>query len=77
MPVRILILSLVLSSPTSYALEQPAAQGSLLKGVVILNEVGGAPVVGVSVSADGANDTATVAGGKFQLLFPGKKRGHR
>ena len=51
------------------------AQGGVLKGAVILNEVGGTPVVGVSVSADGANDTATGAGGKFRLQFPYKKVG--
>jgi hypothetical protein len=50
-------------------------QGVVLNGAVILNEVGGTPLVGVSVSADGANDTKTVAGGKFRLQFPYKKVG--
>ena len=47
----------------------------MLNGAVILNEVGGTPLVGVSVSADGANDTKTVAGGQFRLQFPYKKVG--
>lgn len=50
-------------------------QGAVLKGTVILNEVGGAPVVGVNISASGANDTTTVAGGKFTLRFPNMKSG--
>lgn len=51
------------------------AQGAVLRGVVILNEEGGTPVVGVSISANGANDTTTLAGGKFRLQFPYKKAG--
>ena len=52
-PWLLLVLSLLASSLGQLP------QGVVLNGAVILNEVGGTPLVGVSVSADGANDTKT------------------
>jgi tetratricopeptide (TPR) repeat protein len=52
------------------------AKASTLKGVVILNEAGGAPVANVVVSAvDGANPTVTKSNGTFILEFPQKRPG--
>jgi hypothetical protein len=69
--VRWLRIILLFSSFESLAL----AQGVVLHGVVILNEVGGAGVAGAGISAEGANDTQTFAGGKFDLVFRDKKVG--
>src|SRR5438874_6855331 len=50
-------------------------EAGMLKGVVVENEVGGSPVVGVVVTADGANPQITKGGGVFKLVFPDKKPG--
>ncbi len=46
-----------------------------LKGLVVVNQVGGTPAVGVQVAAAGANATATKSLGEFELGFPGKQPG--
>ena len=46
-----------------------------LKGVVLLNQVGGSPVGGVQVVADGANPTVSDSTGRFALGFPSRKPG--
>src|SRR5713226_918607 len=51
------------------------AEGSTLKGVILANELGGAPISRVQVSAVGANPTETGAAGTFSLLFPNAQPG--
>ncbi|MBB3181162.1 tetratricopeptide repeat protein [Variovorax sp. Sphag1AA] len=54
-----------------------AAPSATLKGLVVLNQEGGEPVPGVSISADDANQTTTLSNGSFVLEFakrvPGDK----
>ncbi|MBB3181160.1 tetratricopeptide repeat protein [Variovorax sp. Sphag1AA] len=54
-----------------------AAPSATLRGLVVLNQEGGEPVPGVSISADDANQTTTLSNGSFVLEFtkrvPGDK----
>ena len=52
-----------------------AARAATLKGIVLSNELGGPPIAGVEISADGANPTQTKSNGAFLLDFPRKKPG--
>jgi tetratricopeptide (TPR) repeat protein len=69
-----------LLAPTAFGLFALCATGQVqaaatLKGVVLLNQVGGSPVLGVQVVADGANPTASDSTGRFLLGFPSRKPG--
>ncbi|MEK6208967.1 MAG: tetratricopeptide repeat protein [Pseudomonadota bacterium] len=46
-----------------------------LKGVVLLNQLGGQPEANVQVAADGANPTVSDSTGGFLLAFPNRKPG--
>ncbi len=48
-----------------------------LKGVVLENGLGGAPIANVEVSASGANPTVTKSNGIFTLEFPDRHPGDR
>jgi tetratricopeptide (TPR) repeat protein len=50
-------------------------RAAALKGLVLLNRLGGPPLDGVRVNASGANQWVTKDGGRFELEFPGKKAG--
>jgi tetratricopeptide (TPR) repeat protein len=57
---------------------KPAAHGTLkgvIKGVILVNEMGGPPVARVKVSAVGAAPTETGESGNFTLQFPGRQPG--
>ena len=54
---------------------QPPLRAAALKGVVLLNRLGGPPLDGVRVNASGANQWVTRNGGRFELEFPGRKAG--
>ena len=68
MLLRIAVTSLILfaASPTVAA---------VLKGVVVENEVGGPPALGVEITSTGANPTRTSADGRFALDFPRMRPG--
>jgi tetratricopeptide (TPR) repeat protein len=52
------------------------ARAATLKGIIVLDEIGGPPVANVQISAvDGANPVASGANGTFTLDFPRKQRG--
>ena len=48
----------------------PARPAAILKGEVRVNEVGGLPVPGLPVRADGANTATSDGAGQFVLEFP-------
>ena len=54
---------------------QPPLRAAALKGLVLLNRLGGPPLDGVRVNASGANQWVIKEGGRFELEFPGKKAG--
>lgn len=56
------------------AIPKPSARATL-KGVVLANEIGGPPVVGVKVTAVGVAPTESEENGTFTLHFPGKRPG--
>lgn len=68
-------MSRVLASAAILLLACAWAQASNLKGIVVVNELGGQPIENVVVGAAGANPTATDSLGKFTLEFPGKRSG--
>jgi hypothetical protein len=47
----------------------PADAATTLKGVILINEVGGPPMANVPVAADGANPTTSESFGRFTLEF--------
>ena len=59
------------------ALTLTAEGAATLKGLLIRNEIGGAPVAGAAVGADGANPTTSTQLGAFTLDFPNRKPGER
>jgi tetratricopeptide (TPR) repeat protein len=56
------------------AAQTPRPPAAALTGIVLLNELGGAPVDDVELIARGANRTKTTQG-RFELDFPGKVAG--
>ena len=68
----VLVLSFVLG-----LLQLDGNAQAVLKGVVSRNVLGGAPLVGVSVSGEGANPQRTQVDGTFILRFLGKSPGER
>lgn len=62
-----LILSLICYS--TFTLAQNKPETTVLKGSVILNQLGGKGIDGVIISADGANQTKTNDDGGFKLVF--------
>jgi len=53
----------------------PVWAAATLKGMVVLNRAGGGPVMGVAVSAEGANQDTTRDDGRFVLVFPNHQAG--
>jgi hypothetical protein len=53
----------------------PADAATTLKGVILVNEVGGAPMANVPITADGANPTTSENFGRFTIEFPQKNPG--
>lgn len=47
-----------------------------VQGVVLLNQSGGAPIPGATLSAEGATQTVSDATGRFTLRFPHLQPGH-
>ena len=66
---RLFLIALLASLPMQGA--------ATLKGQLIRNEIGGPPIAGAEVGADGANPTVSTALGGFTLVFPEKKPGER
>jgi tetratricopeptide (TPR) repeat protein len=59
-----------------YLLASAYVQAATLKGVILANELGGAPVPNVQITTvAGANPTASLNDGTFSLQFPGKQPG--
>ena len=56
---------------------QPAYGSATLKGHLVCNRIGGAPVAGAAVAAESASPTASTTLGAFTLEFPNKKPGDR
>src|SRR5262245_46501871 len=53
-----------------------AAHGAaILRGLVLANQLGGAPVANVPIVADGANPTQSDSTGRFLLVFPKRQPG--
>ncbi len=53
------------------------AQAAELRGRIVENRLGGPPVSGVRVSAEGANPTVTSADGRFLLRFDSLNAGDK
>ena len=53
----------------------PAYGSATLKGHLVRNRIGGAPVAGAAVVAEGASPTTSTSLGAFTLEFPNKKAG--
>ena len=68
---------LLLSAALLPLLPSDARAAATLKGLLVRNEIGGAPVTGASVGADGANPSVSTPLGAFTLEFPAKKAGDR
>ena len=56
------------------ALTLTAEGAATLKGLLIRNEIGGAPVAGAAVGADGANPTTFTQLGAFTLEIPSNRK---
>ncbi len=71
-PTRLTQLSLVwlCASHTT-----PAWAEADVHGVVLLNQAGGTPMVGVSISAEGVQTVSTNSSGQFHLKFSNLKPG--
>lgn len=52
-----------------------ASAQAVLKGQVLRDQLGGAPIGGVQVFGDGANPSATDEAGRFELRFPSRRIG--
>jgi hypothetical protein len=55
----------------------PAYGAATLKGQLERNRIGGAPVAGAAVAAEGASPTTSTSLGAFTLEFPNKRPGDR
>jgi hypothetical protein len=55
----------------------PVYGAATLKGQLVRNRIGGPPIAGAAVVAEGANPTTSTSLGAFTLEFPNKKPGER
>ena len=72
---RLAIVCTVLALGIGVVIAEKPLAAADLRGLLIENELGGSPMMGVEVSAPGANPTVSTGSGEFRLTFPTKQAG--